>query len=1012
MKIQHISPRLVSSLSLLALLFLNNQCSFKSSKRPVVAPESLEGKDDQTTATVLLINPGEQIIADAKAAGLSVKGDVVVEIEGSVKSLRTLETDDADVEAILNQPIGVLKLSQEGSPVSSENETFDHQTMYLAKQEIGVGEWIARNPQNDGRGVVVGVMDDGIAPDLEGLKTTSTGERKIIALGKNASALDSVLVAYDEVVNTELFYKEIPVGESDKLFVAKIKELTTFNTKNFLDLNRNGTRDSFLVAVVNNGSSSKVCVDTNLSDKVDAGECFGTFAATGEFSYWDATKVRAAWAEFNLDTLTLSISAGEYADQTGDVDYDSHGEGVAAVMAGHGIGGLQGPAFDGLAPGARIVSYDLSETSTNGEGSLYNAATFLRGYEWLGQQGAEVVNTSYSFFFYSAETQSFFNKAITAIIGKYKFVMSFSAGNNGPGLGSFNRGLIYPDSTLAAGAFVSKNLDEYVHGVTGLPEEGRVVYYSSRGPSPDGGRTPTVISPLASLTNMTAGEGYQAFNGTSSASPALAGLATILLSSIKHAGLNVDHFAIAHAIRASGQRLTNIPYIDQGYGLPNIARAFDIYKKIVSNQQFAYVSNSVAGGSGIFVKLSQLQGGFEAPVSLSGKTSPSQSPSTMARLLIPTTIEANVEWLNLPRNGWVSTGSSRMHVSFSKSEILSAMDKSPNGELTGEIVVRSTESKEILTVVPVTVVDDRALTGPKVLNVKLGAEDGVRFHFGIAPNTEAIEVVADSMNFKSAIGFQIYDANAVRGTRASLVAGRKYLIQRPAKGWNQLAFVRNGGTEIEAHARVTISPVQISLLNKVVSAETPKVAVRNANAELNGLLVALPLRTIILDSVKISKLDAVESWALPVPELGTVWVAPVLNSYGNISYSTSNCNLWIHAADGSIVASVPTDGTAFDVTEQHRKDGVGMTLLCNAFELGAKPSAAIQVEWNVNIKFFAAREDSKPWTALASQAPVRIPTGNSMLDIPGTLGNGVELFYRVGIDGGEVALGVVTPVVK
>ena len=50
----------------------------------------------------------------------------------------------------------------------------------------------------------------------------------------------------------------------------------------------------------------------------------------------------------------------------------------------------------------------------------------------------------------------------------------FSAGN-GPGLGSLNRSGIYPDVSMRVGAFVGKELDEYVHGVTGLPEDGRVI---------------------------------------------------------------------------------------------------------------------------------------------------------------------------------------------------------------------------------------------------------------------------------------------------------------------------------------------------------------------------------------------------------------------------------------------------------------------------------------------------------------------------------------------------------
>ena len=34
---------------------------------------------------------------------------------------------------------------------------------------------------------------------------------------------------------------------------------------------------------------------------------------------------------------------------------DSHGEGVASVLAGHNIGGK----FDGVAPGAQLIDYDL-----------------------------------------------------------------------------------------------------------------------------------------------------------------------------------------------------------------------------------------------------------------------------------------------------------------------------------------------------------------------------------------------------------------------------------------------------------------------------------------------------------------------------------------------------------------------------------------------------------------------------------------------------------------------------
>ena len=44
-----------------------------------------------------------------------------------------------------------------------------------------------------------------------------------------------------------------------------------------------------------------------------------------------------------------------------------------------------------------------------------------------------------------------------------------------------SRGLIYPDESLVVGAYASYDLEEYVHGVTGIPEEGAVIRYSSRG---------------------------------------------------------------------------------------------------------------------------------------------------------------------------------------------------------------------------------------------------------------------------------------------------------------------------------------------------------------------------------------------------------------------------------------------------------------------------------------------------------------------------------------------------
>ena len=80
------------------------------------------------------------------------------------------------------------------------------------------------------------------------------------------------------------------------------------------------------------------------------------------------------------------------------------------------------------------------------------------------------------------------------------------------------------------------------------------VYYSSRGPRWglwNGNNS--LISPLAVLLILTHKHQQEAFSGTSSAAPALAGISAVLMSAIKQEGLTLNIDAVVAAIKMSGK---------------------------------------------------------------------------------------------------------------------------------------------------------------------------------------------------------------------------------------------------------------------------------------------------------------------------------------------------------------------------------------------------------------------------------------------------------------------------
>lgn len=976
---------------------------------------------DQVTDILILPTSTEQsheIRKQAMMLGLKVEGDAVLRIQGLNQELARLEfargagdglesfqsqklhmsnsfsvTTNLPPEVIANEAIGVIKPNETLQP--------NEKVYYLAKKEFGLPDYWSKNPTHDGRGVKVGVIDDGISPVSSGFQKTTDGQRKFIAKKTTSDLLTLTLKEVDLMQPPQILQDYIHLkgnkwhGEINE---AALNPLISWRAL-LTDLNGDGKKTTIEVAVIEFGVQKRVCVDVNVSQKFEPEECFGTFEHSGEYGFWDTNKLFEIIAEFDEASKKLMLTQGERGS-------DSHGEGVASVLAGHKIAGQ----FDGVAPGAQIVDYDFTEQSATQ--AFYTIGDFINAIEWLGSKNVEVANISYSIFFTSAAGQAFMKKALTKVVEHYNMVVSFSAGNNGPGLGSLNRRLIYPDNVLVAGAFVSQDLDEYVHGVTGLPADGRVVWYSSRGPGPLGGDGPTVISPLASLAHSNPQSGFMPFSGTSSASPALAGLATVLISSVKQLGLNYDASAIVHAIRMSGQPISTSAYIDQGYGLPNINRALEIYKTLIKGEQFTSVDVQVTTApridgqiaTGLLLKSSNLKS-EDHRVAIKGVFAKSVPAQQSAHILKTVLLRSNASWLSQPQRLWLSTGSSSFFVSIDATKALAEIEK--GGELNGEIEVVDEITNQVLHIIPVTVVDNVLLNKTQEFTIELGSEEGRRHHLeipagvaGYLIKTRVLQGGATSM------ALQPYNSSGVKMDAAkSLASSQDWLVPVQQAGFHQMGYLRSKGGTAPAKAVYTLTPIQLEVKSLGIDSKAKEIQIINYGEELDGV-IALNEQDKLLQSgvYKLTKDKPAAQFELVSPQVGKYRLDVQATTVANIVYESTSCMVEYWKADSSLVKRHAISGS--DSFEVKAEDATAkITVICRPFD--QTPTDAFGMTWMIKLW-------QQPEKLSNYKSPVRIRPGLNTLKLNSIVWNESEppVDLDVSFDSlfgiGKVKLGTIT----
>ncbi|MEU9361636.1 S8 family serine peptidase [Streptomyces sp. NPDC048301] len=479
---------------------------------------------------------------------------------------------------------------------------------YLPVGETGATDFIAQHPSWDGRGVTVGILDTGVDAAHPALRTTTDGKAKI----------QDWVTATDPVTDSDPTWLEMrtsvtAVGGTFRYGGADYRapdgtylftlfdESTTWGGELGGDVNRDGDyKDKF--PVLYRPSDHRIWVDADLDRSFGDGDVVAPYAKSGKWGTFGTDDPATAVAEsmpFTVeyrDDVDLSARGGSSVGKTADfvnigIVAGAHATHVAGITAGHG---LFGGKMNGAAPGARIVSERVCLFASG-----CTAYALAEGMiDVVVNKGVDVVNLSIGGLPALNDGSDVRAVLYNRLIDEYGVQIVSSAGNDGPGMNTVSDPAV-SEKVLAVGASVSKETWWADYG-SKVRARQSLFPFSARGPREDGGMKPEVVAPGAAVSSVPTwqpGEGvaetgyelppgYGMFNGTSMASPQVAGAVALLLSAGTQTGTKVTPQRLRTALTSSADFLEDQPAYAQGAGLVSVPEAWKLLAR--NSQPTAY----------------------------------------------------------------------------------------------------------------------------------------------------------------------------------------------------------------------------------------------------------------------------------------------------------------------------------------------------------------------------------------------------------------------------------------
>lgn len=479
---------------------------------------------------------------------------------------------------------------------------------YNPSFETGAVDFVQKNPQADGRGVTIGILDSGVDVAHPALQKTTTGERKIV----------DWVTATDPILDNDATWRPqvTPVTAAGGSFSAggqswkapegsfqwsRFSESITATGDMKGDVNRDGdTTDKF--GMLYDPVAGTVRVDTDQDGDFTNNEPMKPYKDGYQVGYFGTDNPATDVAEripFVIQIrkdVPMDPFGGDWVGKKADfvnigIIESEHGTHVAGITAANS---LFGGKMNGEAPGAKIVSSRACSWS----GGCTNIALTEGMIDLVVNRGVDIVNMSIGGLPALNDGNNARSELYKNLIDTYGVQLVISAGNEGPGVNTIgDPGLA--DKVVSVGAAVSKETWAANYG-SGVTKKYNMFPFSSRGPREDGGFTPTITAPGAAINTTqtwlpgspvkeagyTLPAGYSMLQGTSMSSPQATGASALLISAAKQQKIALTPAGLRVALTSTAKKIDDVPAHAQGAGLINIVDAWKSIQRGAKAEEF------------------------------------------------------------------------------------------------------------------------------------------------------------------------------------------------------------------------------------------------------------------------------------------------------------------------------------------------------------------------------------------------------------------------------------------